>query len=90
VAFLGLALYVPFLRSLFRFSTLHPIDLGICLAAGTASILWFEWLKVLNGRQRLHPDQRVEQVRSDGRRFRVAQRVDGHQAAQSEDEQRLS
>jgi Ca2+-transporting ATPase len=67
VAFLGLALYVPFLRSLFRFSTLHPIDLGICLAAGTASILWFEWLKVLNGRQRLYPDQRVEQVRFDDR-----------------------
>jgi Ca2+-transporting ATPase len=58
VAFLGLALYAPFLRSLFRFSTLHPIDLGICFAAGTASILWFEWLKVLNGRRRLRPSNR--------------------------------
>ena len=89
VAFLGLALYVPLLRSLFRFSTLHLIDLGICLTAGTASILWFELLKAIDGRQYLRPDQRVEQVRSDDRRFRVAQRVDGHQAAQSEDEQCL-
>jgi Ca2+-transporting ATPase len=60
VAFLGLVLYVPLLRSLFRFSTLHLIDLGICFAAGTASILWFEWLKALNGRQHLRPDQRAE------------------------------
>jgi Ca2+-transporting ATPase len=60
VAFLGLVLYVPLLRSLFRFSTLHLIDLGICFAAGTASILWFEWLKSLNGRQHLRPDQRAE------------------------------
>jgi Ca2+-transporting ATPase len=59
VAFLGLVLYVPLLRSLFRFSILHPIDLGICFAAGTASILWFEWLKALNGRQYLHSDQRA-------------------------------
>ena len=72
VAFLGLALYVPLLRSLFRFSTLHLIDLGICFAAGTASILWFELLKAINGRQYLRTDQRVEQDRSDDRRFRVA------------------
>ena len=50
--FLGLVLYVPFLRSLFRFSALHPLDLAICLAAGLVSILWFEGLKILNGRQR--------------------------------------
>jgi P-type Ca2+ transporter type 2C len=60
VAFLGLVLYVPLLRSLFRFSTLHLVDLGICFAAGTASILWFEWLKALNGRQHPRPDQRAE------------------------------
>jgi len=45
--FLGLALYVPFLRELFHFSTLHPDDLILCLAAGAASILWFEGLKVV-------------------------------------------
>ncbi len=49
--FLGLVLYVPFLRSLFRFSTLHPLDLVICLSSGMVSILWFEGLKMFNGRQ---------------------------------------
>jgi Ca2+-transporting ATPase len=44
--FLGLVLYVPFLRNLFHFSTLHPDDIAICLAGGFVSILWFEWLKV--------------------------------------------
>ncbi len=52
-SFLGLVLYVPFLRSLFHFSTLHPIDLALCLASGTAGILWFEILKLcrLRGQQ---------------------------------------
>ena len=50
--FLGLVLYLPVLRSLFRFSILHPIDLAICLAAGVVSILWFEGLKMVNGRQK--------------------------------------
>ncbi len=40
VVFLGLVLYVPFARNLFLFSTLHPLDLLICLAAGVVSILW--------------------------------------------------
>jgi len=44
--FLGMVLYVPSLRDLFHFSKLHPADLIICLAAGFASILWFEALKV--------------------------------------------
>ncbi|MEI8375265.1 MAG: cation-translocating P-type ATPase [Planctomycetota bacterium] len=43
---LGLALYVPFLRHLFHFSTLHPVDLALCLAGGFVSILWFESLKL--------------------------------------------
>jgi Ca2+-transporting ATPase len=45
--FLGLVLYVPFLRDLFHFSTLHPDDLTICLASGLVSILWFEGFKAL-------------------------------------------
>jgi P-type Ca2+ transporter type 2C len=45
LAFLGLALYVPFLRGLFKFSVLHPIDLLICLAGGVVSIAWFEVFK---------------------------------------------
>ena len=48
VAFLGLVLYVPFLQDLFRFETLHPVDLLICLAAGAVSITWFEALKMIN------------------------------------------
>jgi Ca2+-transporting ATPase len=48
IAFLGCVLYVPFLRHLFRFSFLHPIDIAICLAGGAVSILWFELLKLLN------------------------------------------
>jgi Ca2+-transporting ATPase len=45
--FLGLTLYVPFLRDLFHFSILHGGDLALCLVAGSASILWFEGLKLL-------------------------------------------
>ena len=45
--FLGLALYVPFLRDLFHFSKLHPDDLLLCLAGGVVSILWFEGIKWL-------------------------------------------
>jgi P-type Ca2+ transporter type 2C len=48
---LGLVLYVPVLRNLFRFSTLHPIDLVICFAAGLLSITWFEVLKVVGKRR---------------------------------------
>ncbi|HLP46206.1 MAG TPA: cation-translocating P-type ATPase C-terminal domain-containing protein, partial [Candidatus Kapabacteria bacterium] len=50
--FLGLALYVPVLRGLFRFAFLHPVDLAICLLVGSTSILWFEALKFLNGRKK--------------------------------------
>jgi Ca2+-transporting ATPase len=47
VLFLGLVLYIPVLRALFRFSELHWIDLGSCLAAGAGSILWFELFKLI-------------------------------------------
>jgi Ca2+-transporting ATPase len=43
--FLAIVLYVPFLRQLFSFSFLHPIDLVICLGGGIISLLWFELLK---------------------------------------------
>ena len=45
VGFLALVLRVPFLRGLFHFSKLHPADIGLCLLAGTASGVWFEFLK---------------------------------------------
>ena len=47
LAVLAAVLYVPGLRDLFHFATLHPNDLGICLGAGGATILWFEGLKIL-------------------------------------------
>jgi Ca2+-transporting ATPase len=43
--FLGLVLYVPFIRDRFHLIALHPIDLLICFVAGLASVLWFEGLK---------------------------------------------
>jgi P-type Ca2+ transporter type 2C len=44
--FLAIVLYVPFLRHLFSFSFLHPIDLAICLLGGAISLFWFELLKL--------------------------------------------
>ncbi len=52
VAFLALVLYTPFLRNLFHFTRLHPIDLAICLSAGVLSIVWFEGFKILQRRRR--------------------------------------
>ena len=49
--FLGLALYVPFMRALFKFTYLHPLDILICFGAGVLSILWFEALKAINRRR---------------------------------------
>jgi len=45
ILFLGLVLFIPFLRTLFQFAKLHPMDIGICMAAGIIGILWFESLK---------------------------------------------
>ncbi len=46
--FLGLVLYVPFLRDLFQFAPLDFLEIAMALMAGIASILWFEWLKVFS------------------------------------------
>ncbi len=46
MVFLVLTIYVPFLQSLFRFSTLEPLDIGICFGAGLLSIGWFETIKL--------------------------------------------
>ena len=42
VVFLGLVLNIPFLREIFRFSLIHPIDVVICVFAGVLSVVWFE------------------------------------------------
>ncbi|MDD4093196.1 MAG: cation-translocating P-type ATPase [Methanothrix sp.] len=54
LVFLAMAIYVPFLRELFSFAYLHFIDIAICFMAGITSILWFEAIKIFNGRNRLH------------------------------------
>ena len=46
VIFLGLVLNIPFLREIFRFSVIHPVDVVICVSAGILSIVWFELFKV--------------------------------------------
>jgi Ca2+-transporting ATPase len=51
LTFLTLALYVPFLRTLFHFSTLHPNDIALCFGMGALSILWFEFLKIFERRR---------------------------------------
>jgi len=42
---LAVVLYVPWLRTLFQLSTLHPFDIGLCLGAGVAGSAWFETVK---------------------------------------------
>ena len=54
VVALGLILYVPFFRDLFGFSLLHPIDLLICIGAALVSVLWFEGIKLIDRRRKLH------------------------------------
>jgi len=48
LVFLGIVLYVPQLRELFKFSYLHGTDILICAAAGIFSILWFEMMKIVH------------------------------------------
>jgi Ca2+-transporting ATPase len=50
-AFLGLALYAPIGRALFRFSILHPDDLALCLLAGAGPVVAFEAWKWARRRQ---------------------------------------
>lgn len=44
--FLGLAIYLPAARDLFKFHVLHINDLLICFLAGLLSIAWFEIYKL--------------------------------------------
>lgn len=49
--FLALIIYVPGLRSLFRFAPLHPVDIAICVTAGVLSVVWFELFKLVSRRR---------------------------------------
>ena len=48
VIFLGLVLNISFLRGIFRFSLIHPVDVIICVSAGIFSVVWFELFKVFS------------------------------------------
>lgn len=50
VIFLGLVIYVPFLRDLFHFGKMHLNDLLLSFAAGIVSVLWFEAVKLFSRR----------------------------------------
>ncbi len=52
IVFLGAVLYVPDLRDVFHFATLHADDLALCLGAAMLSILWFEVVKFVREKQR--------------------------------------
>jgi Ca2+-transporting ATPase len=49
-AFLAIVLFVPFAQRMFRFAPLRPSQLLVCLAAGGASVLWFDLVKFLRRR----------------------------------------
>jgi Ca2+-transporting ATPase len=44
--FLSFVLYIPFLRELFRFSTLHALDIAICFSAAAFSVLLVDAWKI--------------------------------------------
>jgi Ca2+-transporting ATPase len=56
VVFLGLVIYVPFLRDLFHFEILTWSDFLLCVAAGLVSVLWFEVVKHLSRRKKQRVD----------------------------------
>jgi Ca2+-transporting ATPase len=45
--FLGLIVYVPFLRNLFHFGFMHPVDILIAVSAGIANLIWIEIIKLV-------------------------------------------
>jgi Ca2+-transporting ATPase len=67
-ALLALVLSMPLLRDLFRFSKLDAGDVAISVAAGLASILWFEVFKMLRRRKSLAFGARQSGVKPDPHR----------------------
>jgi Ca2+-transporting ATPase len=63
VVFLGLVLYVPVLRQLFRLAELHWIDLFVCLLAGAVSLTWFELFKLMSRGAAVivHPTNQIDE-----------------------------
>jgi len=53
VLFLGLVLYVPFLRNIFHFGPMHLGDVFVFVSAGILSIAWFEFVKFICRRKNI-------------------------------------
>jgi P-type Ca2+ transporter type 2C len=51
LAMIAFVLYAPFMRDLFQFAYLTPLDVAICFATGVLSVVWFEVLKYLTHRK---------------------------------------
>jgi Ca2+-transporting ATPase len=56
--FLALVIWVPPLARLFRFASLGPLDVLLCVGGGALGITWFEVVKLL-GRSRRPPSRPV-------------------------------
>jgi Ca2+-transporting ATPase len=50
IFFLGIVLVIPAVRDLFRFAPVSPADLLLCIMGGAASVIWFEFFKVIRAR----------------------------------------
>lgn len=59
-AFLLLVAFVPFLRGLFHFAAVNPLDYLMALAAGIISVFWFELVKWIS--RRVNPDLMCEKA----------------------------
>ncbi|MGE5343400.1 MAG: cation-translocating P-type ATPase [Candidatus Omnitrophota bacterium] len=51
--FLGLVIFVPFLKKIFHFASFHPLDILISFGAGILSVMWFEILKWVSIRKHI-------------------------------------
>src|SRR5205814_319764 len=45
---LAVALYLPWARNLFQFSTLHLNDVTVCVLLAITSVAWYEIFKLIN------------------------------------------
>jgi Ca2+-transporting ATPase len=52
IAFLGIVIYVPFMRDLFHFSYIQPLHLAVAVIAGMLSVVWFEIAKLVMNRKK--------------------------------------
>lgn len=53
LAFLGLVIYIPALRSAFHFAPVHLIDFALAVFGGILSILWFEFFKLFTRKKNI-------------------------------------